>query len=97
MRHRAAQDCILIGYRTMKNILRIVVDSSSIRSIGYDRSDRLLDIEYPSGDVYRYFEVPAWEYENFMKAESKGTYLNREFKSAGYEYVKLAPPNRRAS
>ena len=59
-------------------------------SISYDAADNLLDIEYPSGEMYRYFHVPAWEYENFIKAESKGTYLNHEFKKAGYDYRKLS-------
>ena len=59
-------------------------------SLGYDAAENLLDIEYPSGDVYRYFHVPAWEYENFMKAESKGTHLNHAFKKAGYVYRKLS-------
>jgi hypothetical protein len=63
-------------------------------SLGYDASENLLDIEYPSGDVYRYFHVPAWEYANFKKAESKGTYLNHKFKQAvmsiaSYESVSL--------
>jgi hypothetical protein len=59
-------------------------------SMGYDRPDKLLDIEYPSREVYRYFEVPAWEYENFLNATSKGTYLNQQFKPAGYSFKRIA-------
>jgi hypothetical protein len=61
-----------------------------MRSVGYDPADQLLDIEYPSGNVYRYFEVLAWEYENFMSAASKGMYLNQQFKPAGYRYIRIA-------
>lgn len=58
--------------------------------MGYDPTDKLLDIEYPSRDVYRYFEVPAWEYVNFLIVPSMGTYLNQQFKPAGYRYDRIA-------
>jgi len=73
----------------MNKVRRLPIDSTSIVSMGYDEARRLLDIEFLSGDVYRYFEVPAWEYENFLGAPSKGTYLNQEFKAAGYRYEKI--------
>ena len=73
----------------MKKISRTPVDSSSIVSMGYDEAGRLLDIEFPSGEIYRYFNVPAWEYENFMSAPSKGTYLNQHFKAAEYRYERI--------
>ena len=39
---------------------RLPVDSSLIRSIGYDFSNSILEAELlPSGRVYRYFEVPS--------------------------------------
>jgi hypothetical protein len=67
---------------------RVAVDSTSIVSIGYERRRRELEIEFrESGDVYRYFEVPADEYAEFMAAKSKGTYLNQVFKSRGYQYM----------
>jgi hypothetical protein len=67
---------------------RIPVSSISIGSIGYRRAQRELEIEFrASGDVYRYFDVPAEEYAAFMAAESKGTYLNQVFKPREYRYV----------
>jgi hypothetical protein len=60
----------------------------SIASIGYRRAQQELEIEFrASGDVYRYFDVPAEEYVAFMAAESKGTYLNQVFKPREYRYV----------
>jgi hypothetical protein len=54
------------------------VRSTSIASIGYLPKERELEIKFrASGDVYRYFDVPAEEYAAFMAAESKGTYLNQ--------------------
>jgi hypothetical protein len=59
---------------------RIVLDSSTIASIGYDPARCELEIEFRQrGDVYTYFDVPA-EDKEFMAAASKGEYLNRVFK-----------------
>jgi KTSC domain len=67
---------------------RIAVDSTSIASIGYEPHRRELEIEFiDSRNVYRYFEVPADEYDEFMAAKSKGTYLNHVFKARGYPYM----------
>jgi hypothetical protein len=64
------------------------VRSTSIASIGYLPAERELEVEFrASGDVYRYFDVPAEEHAAFMAAESKGTYLNQVFKPRGYCFV----------
>ena len=64
---------------------RIAVDSTSIASIGYHRRTQTLELEFRgSGQVYRYRDVPAPVYADFMAAESKGTYLNQVFKPKAY-------------
>jgi hypothetical protein len=65
------------------------VDSSVIASMGYSTAERILEIEYRSGEIYRYFEVPPEEYSAFRSAESKGTYLNHVFKARGYRYIRV--------
>ena len=66
---------------------RLAMESTSIASIGYDPGRCELEIEFrQSGEVYRYFEVPALEYTAFLAAESKGSYLNQVFKQRGYPY-----------
>jgi hypothetical protein len=66
------------------------VDSTAIAAIGYDPGTGVLEIEFkPSGEVYRYFQVPAREYQAFLEASSKGTYLDQHFKKAGYRYERL--------
>jgi hypothetical protein len=58
--------------------------------MGYDAASGVLDIEFKeSGEVYRYFDVPTSTYEAFLEAPSKGTYLNQQFKKAGYRYERL--------
>ena len=66
----------------------MTVESSTIRSIGYDARRRALELEFlESGDVYRYFDVSAGEYAEFMAADSKGTYLNQVFKMKEHRYL----------
>jgi len=60
-----------------------------VRSVGYDESLHLLEIQYISGDVYRYYSVPKQEYEQLARAESKGTYVNERIKPK-YPYEKAA-------
>ncbi len=57
-------------------MLKIVVNSSAIFSVGYDVQARVLEIEFKNGQVYRYKEVPRNVYDELMKAESIGTYVN---------------------
>jgi len=65
------------------------IDSSVIASLGYAAARRILEIEFHSGDIYEYFDVPEQEYAAFRSAESKGTYLNQIFKPRGYRYVRI--------
>ena len=64
-------------------------DSSVIASMGYAAARRILEIEFHSGDIYDYFDVPKEEYAAFRSAESKGTYLNQTFKLRGYRYLRV--------
>ncbi len=65
----------------------VEVDSTNVSAVGYDTLKRELGIRFHgSGKVYLYFDVPHREYQEFMAAKSKGTYLNQVFKMKGYEY-----------
>jgi hypothetical protein len=63
-------------------MLRRRVSSSVIAAIGYDAERRLLDVEFRSGAVYRYFKVPAHTFEAFCAAPSIGEYFNAHIKDA---------------
>jgi len=67
---------------------RIPVKSSNIRSVGYDEDSSVLEIEFNSGMVYQYLNVPENEYEGLMNAASKGRYLNRNIKGR-YQDIKV--------
>jgi hypothetical protein len=55
---------------------RQTVNSSVIRSVGYDSDRRLLEIEFHHGHVYRYVGVPEFLYRGLMLASSKGSFFN---------------------
>lgn len=64
------------------------VVSSNIRSVGYDPTSSILEVEFNSGSIYQYLDVPENEYEGLMNAASKGRYINRNIKGR-YENIKV--------
>lgn len=58
----------------------IAVDSTSLRTVGYDVERQLLQIEFHNSSIYQYFEVPAAVYEELMQAPSKGAYFNQSIR-----------------
>lgn len=52
------------------------VASSNITSIGYDADSETLEIEFTTGTIYQYFNVPLGISEQLMAAPSKGQFLN---------------------
>jgi hypothetical protein len=51
------------------------VNSSNLRSVGYDAATQTLEIEFYSGGIYQYFGVPVSVYNNLMDAASHGSYF----------------------
>ncbi|HEX3130568.1 MAG TPA: KTSC domain-containing protein [Thermoanaerobaculia bacterium] len=56
------------------------VSSSSVASVGYDPKTQTLEIEFSSGSVYEYNEVPPEIYKGLMEASSKGRYFANEIR-----------------
>lgn len=63
------------------------VESSIIRSVGYDEQKETLEVEFNSGSIYDYDKVPRQEYEEMMSAPSHGAYFNTHIRDA-YPYTK---------
>lgn len=59
---------------------RINVSSSNIKSIGYDVLNHALEIEFTTGDIYQYLDVPEYIYEAMMNASSHGKYFYQNIK-----------------
>ncbi|GAH77641.1 unnamed protein product, partial [marine sediment metagenome] len=64
---------------------RQYVQSSNIRSIGYDASAMILEVEFHDRRVYQYFDVPESRHQGIMQASSHGKYLNNYIKGY-YQY-----------
>jgi hypothetical protein len=55
---------------------RIPVSSTDIAQIGYEADSQILEVEFLSGGVYQYSNVPPNVFDEFMAASSKGRYFN---------------------
>ncbi len=72
---------------------RTPVTSSMIASVGYDQQEKILEVEFVhNGVIYEYFDVPVTEYQNLMKAASKGVYLQKCIASR-YGYGRVSKPS----
>ena len=56
-------------------IKRKPVESSVLATVGYDAGKRVLEIEFHSGAIYRYLEVPEEIHRRLIAAESKGHFF----------------------
>lgn len=61
-------------------VLREVVESSSLRSIGYDRKTQTLEVEFTSGGIYRYDDVPAQVWAELRQSLSKGKFFQERIR-----------------
>ena len=61
------------------------VSSSVLRTVAYDPRTSVLEVEFLSGHVYRYLDVPESIVRDLMAAESRGTVFNTLIKD-GYTY-----------
>jgi hypothetical protein len=67
---------------------RSPVNSSQMKSLGYDARRKILEAEFATGAVYRYFNVPASVYRAMLDADSIGAYFNKHIRE-GYAYMKV--------
>jgi hypothetical protein len=65
------------------------VSSSSVTSVGYDSSTSTLEIEFNSGSIYQYLNVPSSVHSGLMNAPSHGQYFDAYVKKAGYAYRQI--------
>ncbi|MBM3357459.1 MAG: KTSC domain-containing protein [Betaproteobacteria bacterium] len=49
------------------------VNASNIRSVGYDRANRVLEVEFTNGSIFQYSGVSEEVHRRFMSAPSPGS------------------------
>jgi hypothetical protein len=59
---------------------RQLVQSTTLTSVGYDPTLRVLELEFRSGEIYRYRAVPSTIYRELMAAESKGRFFSKNIR-----------------
>src|SRR5688572_3679593 len=65
------------------------VDSTNLASVGYDPETQVLEIEFQSGGVYQYYDVPVELYEELMSASSHGSYFVHFIRDAEYRSERI--------
>ncbi|WAE61909.1 KTSC domain-containing protein [Stutzerimonas sp. R40042] len=68
---------------------RVVVNSSSLRALGYDPEQQVLEVQFSSGALYRYEAVPPEAVQALLDADSLCRHFNQVFKPQHYRYRRL--------
>lgn len=64
------------------------VESSMMRSVGYDTLMSILEIEFTSSHVYQYGEISQETYRELLAADLMGQYFHAHILDQ-YPYIKL--------
>lgn len=65
------------------------IESSAVSHIGYQKDHKRLCVTFrDSGESYVYLDVPQRKYDELMKADSKGVFVNKRIKPY-YNYQRL--------
>jgi len=75
---------------------RQAMESTTMRSAGYDQKDQILEVEFQSGMIYQYLDIPPAIYKEFLESVSKGRYFNSEIRDT-YEFVRVDRRGRRGA
>lgn len=59
---------------------REYIESTMIRSFGYDSSSSILEIEFKSGAIWQYFDVPESVYYEMKASSSCGKFFHSDIK-----------------
>jgi hypothetical protein len=66
------------------------LESKMLSATAYHDSKRILYLRFRNtGDVYRYFEFPALDYQAFLSAESKGRFFRSRIRDQ-FRYERMA-------
>jgi KTSC domain len=58
----------------------VAVASSALADVAYDYHLAILQVAFLDGSIYHYLDVPAHAFEELLRADSKGSYLNRHIR-----------------
>ena len=64
-------------------------------SVGYDPARKTLEIEFQTGDIYEYLDVPRDVFRALLDAGSKGRFFHAEIDDV-YRFTQVARSPRRS-
>jgi hypothetical protein len=68
----------------------LALESQMFTSAAYEANRQVLYLRFrKTGDVYRYFEFPAAEFQAFLDAESRGRFFLARIRGS-YSYERMA-------
>lgn len=65
-----------------RTIERLPVDSSNLKSIGYDEARGILAVEFQGGSIFHYYGVPLAVFEELGQAESRGHFYAKKIRGS---------------
>jgi hypothetical protein len=74
----------------VSHIPREAVQSRAIAKVGYSKRRHILEVEFVSGAVYRYFDIPPSVHRDLMSAESKARFYDSNIRKH-YRSVLVRP------
>jgi len=70
---------------------RLPLRSRAVVSAGYDAETRVLEIEFSTGRLYRFSDVPESVYEWLLRVPNKGVYVTRNI-NGRYAHQDITDP-----
>jgi len=67
---------------------RVDLNSTLLHAVTYQDQCAVLELEFRSGAVYRYFGISPQTFEELLRAESKGGYFNSHIRNR-FAYAKV--------
>jgi hypothetical protein len=72
----------------------VLLESTVLRAVRYSEQQQLLDVEFRSGAIYRYFHFPMHQYHSLLSADSHGQYFNQHVLDR-FPVEQIRPPVRK--
>ena len=70
----------LVSSKPLTTMNTVVVESSALVRVAYDKQRAILQVEFCDGAVYQYLGVPLRIYQDLLRVDSKGAYFNRHIR-----------------
>lgn len=68
----------------------IPVSSSNHVAAGYDSNQATLRIEFKNGNIYEYYDVPQYIWDEYLAADSKGKYAHQNIYPPNFTQQRIA-------